>query len=224
MTFLYVLNDLIHRGGDAALLTSSLLGLPPVFRKSIETIQAWMEERPIWRVKVVVPFTSTDQTLYDQMRGQTPILRLVLIPIGDFEGKSAMGNLKNADSTDDTHFVDNIEVVLKLKPSGLIDQAEISFLLEDRSLLETHSGMVIDQSGSSVPIFMIGLFTDRQLEVDPFQRPFPSRPSSGLHGNVNLVVKSCLESDVDYTIRLKVLGKAIPPHPSPSGKLNENTL
>lgn len=120
-----------------------------------------MEERLVWRVKVVIPFTSTEQALYDQLHAHyKPILRLVLIPISDLEKESAA----------DYQFMDNIDFELKLKPSVLSDQAEISFLLEDRSLLETHSGMVIDQSRSA-PLFMIGLFNDRQLEVDPFQRP-----------------------------------------------------
>ena len=203
-------------------MTSSFLGLPPVFRKSIEANQAWMEQRQVWRVKVVVPFTSREQALYDHMSAQTPILRLVLFPIGDFfssfgsGGISANDKFKDVNSTDN-HFVDNIDVELKLKSSGLIDRAEISFLLEDRSLLQTHCGMIIEQV-NRVPVFLIGLFTGRQLEVEPFQRRNPWSPSSpNLSGNTQLVAESCLESLDDYNIRLKVVANDKPP----SGKLKQ---
>ncbi len=217
LTFQYVLSDLILRGGNpSALIKLSFLGIPPVFRKSIEANQAWMEQRPVWRIKVVILFTSTDQAFYNRVSESVPLLRLLLVPIDDFlslslgnQAKSTFAKFTNANSTEN-HFVDNIKVDLKLNPRGLVDQAEISFLLEDPSLLQTHCGLVIEQV-NSIPVFMIGLFHERPTEVELFDQPYPwkisSIPSPNTSRNLQLVAENCLESKVDYKIRLKFLSE-----------------
>ncbi len=168
-----------------------------------------------------MPFTSMDQALYDRICAVgTPLLRLVLLPIDGFlssasvflslgsGAKSPIDKFLNINSTEN-HFVDNIEVDLKLKSSGLVDKADISFLLEDRSLLETHCGMVIEQA-NSIPVFLIGLFSERQPEVELFHQPYPwlnsLGPSPMAPGKLQLVSESCLESEVDYNIRLNIQG------------------
>jgi len=221
LTFQYVLCDLIHRGGaPLALMAPSFLGLPPVYKKSIETNQAWMEQRPVWKVKVVMPFTSVKQTLYDQLYAVgTPFLRLLLIPAEEYSslliGKCSQSELENIldnMNSKKNHFVDNIEVDLKLKLCGMIDQVDISFLLEDRSLLQTHCGLVIDQE-NSFPVFLIGSFTDKPLpEVELFLCPFPlknfSSPQLPRPSEIFQIVNdSFLESEIDYNIRLKVQAK-----------------
>jgi len=96
----------------------------------------------------------------------------------------------------------------------MIDQVDISFLLEDRSLLQSHCGLVIDQE-NSFPVFFIGSFTDKLLpEVELFHSPFPlknfSSPLPRPSENFQLVTDSCLESEIDYKIRLKVQAKDKP--------------
>jgi len=200
LTFQYVLSDLIHRGGaPSALMAPSFLGLPPVFRKSIEANKAWSEQRPVWCVKVLVPFTSLEQELYDRVYNvSTPMLRLVLMPIDYFYScvldnasqQSAFHDFLNLNSTCN-YFVDNIEVDLKLKSCGLIAQVEVSFLLEDRRLLDT-----------------------RKTEVNLFRHPYPWSNSASSTPNITtsrqLVAVSCNESQVDYNIRLKVNAKDQP--------------
>lgn len=209
LTLQYVLSDLIHRGGaPSALMEPSLLGLPPVFKKSIETNQAWMEKRPVWRVEVAIPFTFVEQASYDRICGVgTPMLRLVLIPIGDvLPFSSVIDKLLDENSTEN-HFVDNIIVHLKLKSCGLIDKVDISFLLKDPSMLQTHWGMVIEQA-NSIPVFFIGVFSERQHKVELLHQRYPWNNYSGsspiVSGNLQLVSESCLESTIDYNIRLKV--------------------
>jgi len=223
LTFQYLLSDLIHRGGSSsALMASSFLGIPTVFLKSIEANQAWIKKRPVRKVKVVMPFTSMKQTLYDQLYAVgTPFLRLLLIPAEEYSSlligkcsQSALENILDNMSSNENHFVDNIEVDLKLKSCGMIDQVDISFLLEDRSLLQSHCGLVIDQE-NSFPVFLIGSFTDKHLpEVELFYCPFPwknvSSKSCLSSENLQLVTDSCHESEIDYKIRLKVLAKDKP--------------
>ncbi len=222
LTFQYVLSDLIHRGGaPSALMAPSFLGLPPVFRKSIEANKAWSEQRPVWCVKVLVPFTSLEQELYDRVYNvSTPMLRLVLMPIDYFYScvldnasqQSAFHDFLNLNSTCN-YFVDNIEVDLKLKSCGLIAQVEVSFLLEDRRLLDTHCAIIIDQA-NCVPVMPIGLFSDRKTEVNLFRHPYPWSNSASSTPNITtsrqLVAVSCNESQVDYNIRLKVNAKDQP--------------
>ena len=213
LTFCYTLSDLIRRGGirnPSALMQSFFCGLPPVFQKNLDTIQEWMGQRPVWKVKVAIPFSVFDSS------AATPVLRLVLVPTSDFFAGSLsdstnMEKFLKMDSTT-SHFIDNVELDLKLKPEGGIDQVEISFLLADRSLLETHCGIVVNQPRISL-IFVIGRFGDRRCRVEPFDSPFPwtmakpsNRPASSgpSASHSEMIAKSCQETEVAYTIRFKI--------------------
>ena len=64
LTFSFVLGDMIRRGGfrnPAALMSSVSFRLPPVFSKSLETNQAWMNDDPVWRVTVFLPYDSIQE-------------------------------------------------------------------------------------------------------------------------------------------------------------------
>lgn len=161
-----------------------------------------------------------EQALFNLVYGVgTPLLRLLLVPIDDFPSfsygfgaKLAVENVLKPNSIEN-HFVDNIEVDLKFKSCGLVDYVNISFLLEDRSLLQTHCGLVIEQA-NSIPVFLIGKFSERPTEVEVFNQPYPWNnylaPSPNATENVQLVAESCFESQVDYNIRLQVHAKDKP--------------
>ena len=211
LTFCYVLSDLVRRCGirdPSTLLETALSNLPPVFHKYLETTAAWMEGRPIWRVNVVIPFSSFND------QASTPILRIVLVPHSKFldassQNPSAQALLSDLQSTEN-HFFDNVEHSLKVKPDGGYDQVQISFLLQDCSLLKTHSGIVINKL-EDCAVFVIGNFNDLKHEVELFNRPFPwslKKPSSSLavksSGKAELVAEECHESAYDFTIRFKI--------------------
>ena len=221
LTFFYVLSDLIIRGrirDPATMMTSLFSGLPPVFRKSLETIQAWMEGRQVWSVKVAIPLS-----LFDTQR-RTPVLRLILVPTTGFHpgvcSSSTASPLSDLNSAEN-HFIDNVGLDVKKTADGGIDRVEISFLLEDQSLLTTHSGVVVDKIDDS-SVFVIGPFPKRNPQVELFSRPYPwswqemsSQPAAPSSGQSLIIAESCRESESDYTIRCKV--QSVRKSKAPSG-------
>ena len=214
LTFRYVLNDLVQRGASAELMATSFDGLAPAFRQSIATSRAWMERRPVWRVDVVVPFTDDEHNWFGTLSlVGPPLLRLVLVPNGDYISAAAKGpsfkkflKLNSAKN----HLVDNIDLLFRVNSDDRIDRAEISFLLEDRGLLDTHAGLVFDH-GNSVAVFFIGPFPSRQFGAEPFDQPYPwplptkkSLPSAGSSQDRRLIAESCQESEASYKILFKV--------------------
>ena len=212
LTFHYVLSDLIRRGGVGPTLMSTFFSaLPPVYRKANETTRAWAEHRPVSRVKVVLPFGLMEKSLFDRViLTGTPVLRLFLVPSSDFVS-GALGSLSFSKFFDlnstETHFIDNLNLSLKLKSDGEIHLAEFTFLLEDCSLLESHCGLVFGQE-LAVPIFIIGRFAERQYSVEPFDQPYPwtmeKAPEEGSPAISKLISESCQESENGYSIRLKI--------------------
>ena len=86
LSFFYVINDLIHRGGindPAALINNFISRLRPVFVKNFETCRAWMEHRPVWRVNVRLPVSSAQQQMLNDYLMDSTLLRLVLSPTKD---------------------------------------------------------------------------------------------------------------------------------------------
>ena len=221
LTFCYVLSDLIHRGGikePTALMAAFFSRLRPEFRKSFETCLAWMEKRPVWRVKVRIVFSATEQMAFRGLKvlGGVTLLRLVLIPTifldnSSFPGQLGVSRYTKIISLTDDHFIDNAEVILKTKSSGLIESVDIAFLLEDRSLLESHTGIVIKTSG--VIVFFIGPLSQSHHNVKLFNRPYPwssGNPTSHLPHDTEsqdsrLIGESCQETQDAYTIRFKAL-------------------
>ena len=211
LTFHYILSDMVQRVGfpdPPALVADAISGLPPTFRKSLETIKAWMEHRPVWRVKVVVPFSLFGSQVVP------PVLRLVLVPARDFAAtlgvSKGLGKLFDQTSTKN-HFIDNFDLSLKLKTGGGIEWIEMSFLLKDRGLLESHGGIIVDVA-NGLPIFAIGLFSSRPHQVDPFDQRYPwvwRKKSNELaqvsSGQSRLIVDSCTEMEAFYIIRFKLL-------------------
>ena len=209
LTFHHVLSDLICRGGirdSAALFETALCDLPPVFRKSLETTRAWMKNEPIWRVKVLIPFSLLD--------GQSvaPVLRLILVPIADFaQGVSSAADTLSDPLSKVNHFIDNIGLDVQLKYGGGFDRVVISFLLKDRSLLKTHGGIVIDRDSGS-PIFVVSRLSNCQVES--FDVPYPwawMKPSDVITPlnapaakSTELIAESCQESESTYAIRFKI--------------------
>ena len=217
LTFFYVLSDLIRRGSSTHLtsaLTSSLLRtLRPLFRKSFETCRAWMENRPVWRVNVGTAAHHSQKKLLDDVTLNQlgcALLRFVLIPTKDFQRlssscsvqTSSVANLTNLDSTDN-HLIDSFEFNLKMKSTG--DWAEITFLIEDRSLLQSHSGIVVE-AVQGLPIFLLGPFSKMQHSVELYTLPFPTAPSQ--FNESQLIGESCQETKDNYSIRFKILSDA----------------
>ena len=230
LTFCYVLSDLIHRGGiqkPSALISAFHSRLPPVFRQTFEVHLAWMEGRPVWRVQVSVPFSDDDQELFNRLcLVGTPLVRLVLIPTIDFlmlvpNSQLSVNRMADLSSTRN-HFIDNVGVSIELKPSGLVDRVDFAFLLEDQSILQTYTGMVVE-SFKGLPAFAIGPFAHRQYLVEPFSSPFPwtlrgeaestTAPSDALR----LVGESCHETDDAFNIRFKVISSSDGSCAPPSG-------
>ena len=213
LTFFYILSDLIQRGSiqeSSALMTSFVSRLDSNLQKSFETYRAWMENRPVWRVKVRIGYSSVvnDSMLFDAQL----FLRLVLIPKNDIFDPS-VSDQQLYDlliSSKNLHLIDNIEVKMKMKSSGLIEWVDIEFLLDDRSLLESHCGIVSQVNG--VPAFLIHSLSDHQHVVELFTRhyPWPANDSTGAvivssrSNEPQLVGESCEEIEDAYNIRFKI--------------------
>ena len=196
--------------------------LHPVFRKSFESCQAWMDNRPVWRVKV-----RCDEVFEELKLFGVPLLRLALVPANDVSGFSfptakqpkLVAKWTDLDSTAH-HFVDKIDLDVKMDSLGQIDSVDISFLLEDRSLLETHAGIVTMLDG--FPVFFLGPLSQSQHTVELFDQPqpwhcnetshLPSAASSGSR-EIKLTGESCEETEDAYTVRFKILsaGSKKPP-------------
>ena len=227
LTFFYVLGDLIRRGSiqePSGLMDTFLSTLRPVFRKSFETCRAWMEDRSVWLVQLRIAFCPVQQKLFYQAANRgNMLLRLILVPTTEFQqffsGSSAAAKFNDLNSTVN-HLIDNFEVNLKMKSSGLVEWADISFLLEDRRLLLTHSAIVFTKNG--IPVFFTGRLSDRRHKVELFTRPYPwprenstSRATAATSESSasQLIGESCEETEDTYTIRFKVLsgGSSKPP-------------
>ena len=219
LTFCYVLSDLIRRGGvpEPSALTGAFIStLRPVFRKSFETCRAWMENRPVWRVNVHI---SSQQIVFDHRTLlASPFLCLVLVPTSAVlhtssfrDPSSAAADLTNQNSAVN-HVIGNFEVNLKVKSSGQIEWNDITFILEDHSLLQSHSGVVIDSNG--LPVIFIGPLSGRQCNSDLCTQTFPltwenqtscspAAPSGSKKSQ--LIGESCQETEDIYTIRFKIV-------------------
>ena len=231
LTFCYVLSDLIRRGDikePSTLMDTFSSKLRPVFRKSFETCRAWMENRPVWRVKVRVAFCLFNQMVIDRVMPMgAPLLRLILTPtVGinafslsdcSFPSPSTIAKLNDLDSPDN-HFIDNVEANLKPKPSdlleGLIEWIDVAFLLEDRSLLDSHSGTIVEANG--MPAFSVGPLSNSNTKVELFNGPYPwpaeqlmnhppADASSGSRKSSQLIGESCRETKNACTIRFTIL-------------------
>ena len=220
LSLCYVLSDIIHRGGvenPSALVSAAFSFMPPAFRRSLQALQAWMEHRPVWRVDLTIPFTFKERSTFNQLdKGGTPRLRLVLVPKSDFVAVlMTFGDDDTFLSPNSTtyNFIDNFEMTLKVKPSGEIDRAVISFLLEDRSLLQSHSAVLLMEE-ANLPLLFIGPFSDRNHKVVVFKGPYPwalnsssasTPPERASEESRRLIGESCQESEGDYSIRFKIL-------------------
>ena len=218
LTFFYVVSDLLRRGGirePSALMTTFCSLLLPAYWKSFTTCYALMEDRPVWRVVV----RSHNLVLDELILAENPLLRLILVPTKDLPVSSLTSEeFDDLLNSIDNHFIDNIEVNLKMKSSCLIEWVDVAFLLEDRSLLESYSGIVIE--ANAVPAFFIGPLSDSKTKVELFKRPhlWPCQPSpvaasSGSQPNPQLIGESCRETEDVYTLRFKILsgGSSKPP-------------
>ena len=236
LTFRYVVADMIQRGvfqDPAALMSSAFSRLPPVVNKSLEVTKAWADQRPVWRVSFPYHLNLTDPvTRLRIFLFGPPALRLIFVP--HFELQSVFAQVKLfADDTeklqsvffalDSTthHFFDNLDVNVNGNDDGYIDMT-VSFLLHDRSLLETHLPLVttlIFNGPTSV-----ARLSDELSSVVTFKGAFPlKKPPSllpkGSPGSKQwIVAESCKESEEDYNIRFKVHRSADQKQPSGNWK------
>ena len=219
LTFCYVLGDMICRGampGPSALISSSFAGLPPVFRNSLQTIQAWMEHRPIYLVKISFPFGSAEQSMYEKMASWChPNLRLILVPTPEFVANITKKNAKQSAlfqkdmNSTSKHFIDNIALKITTTSSGVMDQIEISFLLEDCKLLQDICGLVVDVENHT-PLFFINGLDNPRMIFNRVSQPYPwdlVKPLAVAADTPRLTAMSCLESEKDYAVHFKVLCK-----------------
>ena len=202
LTFCYVMCDLMRRGGLPATAMETFQ-LPPVFHSSMAAIQAWKERRPVWRVNVCFQFDQNNkQTEFDEMWNMySPFLRLVLVPNSAFKVKKCIRRLF---TSTESHLIDNLDLNIKRKANGEIDQVGVSFLLADRNLLKNHRGIVFDYN-HRLPIFMLGpISTDNhQVKVEKFSQPNPywnqEDSSSAADCSSKLMPISCQESKDAFT-------------------------
>ena len=95
---------------------------------------------------------------------------------------------------------------VKRNANGEIDQVGVSFLLADRNLLKTHSGVMVDQEKT---IFKLGPFATNPMEkyIQPY--PFPGNRGEELSFAVDrpnkLIPINCQESQDAFTLRFKFL-------------------
>ena len=216
LTFSYVVSDLIRRGGirDASAVTSKLFSVSrPVFRKALEARQAWMENLPVWRIQIDIPLVSMKEIL--KSNGRNLILRLVLIRSNYVCNPSLAVDVlrqKMADlDSPDIHFFDNVDLVAKRETDDGQDLVQLSFLLQDRSILKTHCAVVIDVERLTLISAGCGAnFSPREQTAKLFGCPYPCSldpiplASSAASTMPRLIAESCEESEEGYTIRLKM--------------------
>ena len=153
-------------------MTSVYSGLAPVFSMSVNTCEAWMKNGTVWRVTYANTLSSKDEKLYNDVapRVGTPHLRLVFIPNAIFA--DSVPNFFNGTIYKETNncssfkmlFIDNLDVIVRVKSNGNIDHVEISYLLEDRRLLNTHTGIVVDIE-QGYALFFIGQKQWQRVEL-----------------------------------------------------------
>ena len=215
-TFYYVMSDLIRRGG----LPASTIDFnpPPQLRTSLEAIQAWMEERPVWRVNVrLVHDTEKKQPVYTELFEQIGIvaLRFVLLPKNAFVDTCVADPDRLQSLHPDSHYIDNFELKMNLKTDGRIEKVDLSFLLTDRNMLKSHIGIFFDRDFRT-SIFGLGrLGRESKFEVKKFTQPRPwtlgeesSRSAASAEPLSSVRLKklmpiSCQESKDAFTIRIK---------------------
>ena len=204
LTFCYVVSDMIRRGSiqNSTALMSKMFHAPrPVFRQELETIQAWMKNRPVWRVKISIPFKSAEE-MWSLVKVCSPILRAILLPFS--AGVFDMNSQNN-------HIIDNIDfvVVKKSGRDGEIGHAQLSFLLQDKKILKTHRIVVVEMDSlqSVCSVGDLRQLKRKWVELFNGSYPCPMEPSplaSGSFSEPRLVAESCEESDEGYTIRFKM--------------------
>ena len=173
-----------------------------------------MKNKTVWRVKYVLPIDSVDQNAYNIVADQvgSPDLRLLLISNAAFarSGKEYLtGTIykKMATSRKDLHIIDNLELTMKEKSNGDVDQVEISYLLEDLRLMQTHMGIVVDMEQGYTLFFIGDANCDRPSRVDPYKKPYPwswdDNPPVLISDERHLIAESCQETESIFTIRFK---------------------
>ena len=216
LTFCYVLSDLIHRGGikdPSALMDTFFSGLRPVFKTSFETCRAWVENRPVWRV--TISFDPMALKLFDGSLEENRVLRLILVPSKDSLSPSfAAAEMTDFYSTAN-HFIDNLKVRYKIESSDIIESFEVAFLLRDRSVIDSHTGIIVNSNGD--PTFCIGPLSDCHHSVELFTLPYPwlcegptirhpdASAATSASNEPQLFGHSCEETENSYTIRFKIL-------------------
>ena len=213
LTFHYVMCDLIRRGGLP--VTSMEVFRPPsAFRTAVEAVQAWKERRSVWMADFCFKLSPMAQTNFDEIWNTcNPILRLILMPHSAFLAVAEdVDKFFEIFTSPDSLYIDNVELKIKLKTDGSMEAANISFLLADRNLLQTHIGIVVDDTR---PLFVLSPKASYvpQVKVDKFSQPHPywihvkkstaASPgsSSDVYSN-NLMAISCQESQDTFTLRL----------------------
>ena len=247
LTFRYVVSDMIRRGGfqnPASLMSSSLFRLPPVFEKSVETSQAWMDHRPIWRVKVCSAGNSIQQQRERFEKSclmRSPVLRLILIPLLDFlstvdkdsAARYARPGMKESDfyKLDSTknHFFDNLEVSLIQNAGEMNDHVEVSFLLHDLDLLKSYCGVLVGVEPNGSPSFILLPLSTSLNSLESFSRPFPSSferslPTASPNSQFPMLVPvSCKESERNFNIRFNYHRSSADEKP-PTGNIIHNSV
>ena len=176
LTFFYVMADLIRREG----LSASTLDFhpPSFFCTSLEAFQAWMGGSPVWRVKVRCSFGADEKIAYEEKLRKfgSVVLRLILLPNNKaMVARADPQKVLELLTAPDCHYIDNLE--FKLNADGvMVDRVEISFLLANRNLLKTHSGIVADHKHRML-LFRIGRFgIDHEWEVGSLPEARPVGP------------------------------------------------
>ena len=213
LTFCYVLSDLIRREG-LPVTTMEAFPPPSFFRTSMEANRAWMEGRTVWRVNVCTKYEQIDQILLNEVWNKVlPTFRLILAPTLAFRvAGTSEDKFNELFTSTESHFIDNLGVIIKRKENGEIDEVDISFLLDDRNLLKTRSGAVVDYENRRVLFLLAPLETSRRrLKVEKFNKPYPywnqgeesnvaSAKSSPADSSKKLMTISCQESQDAYTV------------------------
>ena len=224
LTFHYVMCDIIRRGGLPAIAMEAF-PTPSMFRTSMQTIQAWKERRPVWRVNVCIKFGPEEKAEFGKFWNKgVPILRLILTLSSAFR---ACNTLEEMCNSTESHFIDNLDVNLKRTANGEIGEADISFLLTDRNLLKTHFLTVVDlEKWQTLLMFGPTAINIRQIKMAKFNQPYPhwnqgQDSSCAADRSQKLTTICCQESQDAFILLFKFRsGDQLPQ----SGMENDNGL
>lgn len=209
---------IIARMSQCDVMKDFKLEVLPRMTLAQETLQDWIEQRPIslmtatpqyMRMDASVPiFKNRIPKVY-----QAPWLRMILLPNEIyrlryekviFDQKSSFPNYWAVDIPQ-AHYIDNFDLHYGRNPNNSLCSVQVSFLLpKNHGLEETHSGIIVDLMRGSTVLFMGAI---SEMFQQDFQKPYPiplACPSQNVPQGSYMKTLKCQESLNSFDVLIHV--------------------